>query len=99
MNKAQRIALLVGMLVAMCMLAYPPWYDQLALGGGAVGEVQDRGYAPLFAPPRPLHSVHIAWERLLLQIGIVATVTGVAFVLLGGDKKDPPAPTTPYRCT
>ncbi len=39
------------------------------------------------------------WVRLFLQIVIVATVTGVAFVLLGGDKKDPPAPTTPYRFT
>ncbi len=39
------------------------------------------------------------WVRLFFQIVIVATVTGVAFVLLGGDKKDPPAPTTPYRFT
>ncbi len=44
-------------------------------------------------PPRPLHSVHIAWERLLLQIGIVVIGTGIAFVAMGGDKKEPPTQT------
>ena len=32
------------------------------------------------------------WVRLFLQIVIVATVTGVTFILLGGDKKEPPTP-------
>ncbi len=37
------------------------------------------------------------WVRLVVQIVIVATVPGVAFVLLGGDKGNPQAPTPDQR--
>ena len=92
MNTHQRIAVIVAMVVALGMLTVPPW------GRPDRGTWVAMGYAPLFAPPvirgASVSIAQIAWPRFFLQIVMVVTATGIAFVTLGGDKKEPPTPTT-----
>lgn len=72
LNKTQRLVFLLGILAICFMGSCPPWKE-----AGPKGLPRD--YAPIYAPPSltdPEKGLEIDFARLLLQIGVVAVLTG-----------------------
>jgi len=78
------LVLLVGILVLVVCLLFPPWTNTMQSTG--ISQVQrPAGYAPLWLPPEPYwerfgkghpHTgIVLAWPRLILQMGVVVLTT------------------------
>ena len=102
MNRAQRVVILIGLLVIVAMVLYPPWSaEEPPLESRAARRVS-AGYHPLFAPPGEvriashgaLYAVvadRIDIGRLLGQCIAVAFVAFLLVLELSGRKKEWPS--------
>ena len=78
----RRIVLILGALVILAMLMYPPWlHASWSIGGGRIADYRSStsshgeyslGYHLLFRPPD--EESHVNVQLLLLQIGAVGLV-------------------------
>ena len=97
MNKAQRIVLVAGLLVAVAMVVYPPWVVTLTNTEGYL--VGDSAYRVLTSDARRIEyrlsanrliessiSYEIDLSRLFLQIFAIGILTAAGYVLVGGRK-------------
>jgi hypothetical protein len=79
MNKAQRKAIVVGIVLIVVMALLPPWRVRVLprswprSGPVPVGRVDCGGYALLFAPPYGATGIDVS--RLLIQWSLVGAAT------------------------
>lgn len=82
LNASQMKILSVGVIVACLMILFPPWTQ------GARGVYTSAGYGFLFYSPEPsFGGIYIDVRRLLVQLGLVALVTGWSVFLMGKGRK------------
>lgn len=82
MKTAQKIVLLVGIVVLIGMAVFPPYVGETFRG-------QTVTYAPIFSPPQGMEGWTLDLTRLGIQalIGIV-TLGGLVLLFGSGDKTD-----------
>ena len=88
MKKNQKTALWIGIIVIALIGLFPPWVQMHEVEGPYKGKY-DKGYSPIFAPPKSPAEIDIS--RLLIQWFIVAVIAAGAIVTLK-DKKGPIIP-------
>ncbi len=89
MNKAQRIVIVVGLLIAVAMVAYPPWTSSYKQKGQKVryGTPQYR-----LLTSNPIEGFDQRWkinlQLLFLQLLGIGILTVAGYVLFGGRKRN-----------
>lgn len=81
MNLRQKLVLLVGGLCALVVGLYPPWVHTFG------SQRSGTRYSPLWRPLGPhdrLYGLQIDWNRLGLELLLLALVTGGLVVLFDG---------------
>ena len=95
MTRAQRVVILVGLLVVAAMGVYPPWSGEshpITLSG-AGGDMHVHAYGPLWATWTDVEDwdTRIDGLRLLVQWAVVAAITAALVVVLGGRRRREPS--------
>jgi len=73
MNRNQKLVLIIGLVIFITVLMYPPWYYAYK------GNRYDRGYSCIASPPS--RASRIDFTRLLIPALIVVVLTYVGVVL------------------
>jgi hypothetical protein len=84
MNRKQRVAIVLGLVLLALLGLFPPWTDSLTAPMGYHQELPS-GYHFLFSTPRPFddrHSITLDLKRLTVSWTVVLLLTGVIVVLL-----------------
>src|SRR6266571_3970404 len=91
MNRKQRVAIVLGLVLLALLGLFPPWTDSLTAPMGYHQELPS-GYRFLFSPPRPFddrHSITLDLKRLAVSWTVVLLLTGVIVVLLHSSSSAP----------
>lgn len=90
MNRKQKIVLIIGILVMVCMGLYPPW--RIEMGKRFVvdeytpSKIVSGGYALLFDPPH--NAIGLDVVRLIIQCAIIAALTACIVIGIRNDSKN-----------
>ena len=85
MNRAQKVVLTLGAVVAIAMGLIPPWSHTFDFQ--STSQSKPAGYSLILSPPQPerkspYFGVRLDSSRLVLQWVVVAIATGVGLALL-----------------
>ena len=89
MNRMQRLALLVGVIVVVGMGVYSPWMH-IKRGARGIYTTESAGYSLIVSPPPcktgAAYSVELDVSRLAVQEGIVVIATMMIVLLFKGQR-------------
>jgi len=85
MNKAQKLVLTIGAVVAISMGLIPPW--SYTFNFLSTSQFKPAGYCLIVSPPQPekdapAYGVQLDGNRLVIQWIVVAIATGASLALL-----------------
>jgi len=79
MNKKQKIALWLGIIIIVAMGTFPPWVISIQ------GAIQQRGYDFILIPPEEY--CHINTSRLYVQWIMVVLITGGLLITIKSPRR------------
>lgn len=94
MNRAQKVVLTIGAVVAICMGLVPPWSHTFSLL--STSQSKPAGYSFILCPPMPevnapAYGVRLDSSRLVIQWVVIAIATGMGLTLLHRRENSHPA--------